>query len=242
MLNARTHTVTSGAVADHEVAPYGELVKRYGLPAAAQLMLAEVPPGARVLDVGCAIGYLAEQLTTRGCTVIGFERHRPSAAAAEAHCEQVIVGDIEAEADRVRIEGSFDVVLLGDVLEHLVDPWDTLRFVGSVLSKSGVVVASIPNVASWPVRLALLRGSFDYANVGLMDRTHLRWFTRASARELARTAGFEVERERFSPIEVPPGRLRRALPRVTDVAVKTILRIWPELMAQQFILRLRPCG
>jgi hypothetical protein len=74
-----------------------------------------------------------------------------------------------------------------------------------------------------------------------MDRTHLRWFTRASAHRLARSAGFEVERERYSPIEQPPGRLRRALPRATDVAVRVALRAWPGLMAQQFVLRLRPC-
>ena len=124
----------------------------------------------------------------------------------------------------------------------MVDPWEALRFTRTLLAKSGFVVVSIPNVAAWPVRLALLRGSFDYADVGLMDRTHLRWFTRASTHELARSSGFEIERERFSPMELTPGRLRRALPRATDLAVKTALRAWPELMAQQFVLRLRPCA
>jgi 2-polyprenyl-3-methyl-5-hydroxy-6-metoxy-1,4-benzoquinol methylase len=204
-------------------------------------MLEEVPAGSRVLDVGCATGYLSAQLTAAGCSVVGFERDPESADAAAPRCERVIVGDIESPQDRTAIEGSFDVVLLGDVLEHLVNPWDTLRFVRSLLSDSGFVVTSIPNVAAWPVRLALLRGSFEYTDVGLLDRTHLRFFTRASAHELVRSAGFAIERERFSPIEQAPGRARRALPRVTDVVVKTALRAWPGLMAQQFVMRLRPC-
>ena len=234
--------MSSPIASDAKVAPYGDWVERHGLGAAAQYMLEEVPAGARVLDVGCATGYLAARLRPRGCTVVGFERDPGSAAAAEAHCDHVIAGDIESHADRARIAGPFDVVLLGDVLEHLVDPWDTLRFTRTLLSDSGVVVTSIPNVASWPVRLSVVRGSFDYADVGPFDRTHLRFFTRATAHELVRIAGFEIERERFSPIELEPGLFRRRFPRATDVAVKSALRVWPELMAQQFVMRLRPCG
>jgi 2-polyprenyl-3-methyl-5-hydroxy-6-metoxy-1,4-benzoquinol methylase len=221
--------------------PYGRLVERHGLAAAARFMLEEVPPGARVLDVGCSTGYLAAPLTASGRTVVGFEQDPESAVAAGPHCERVIVGDIESPQDRAQIDGFFDVVLFGDVLEHLVDPWGTLRFARSLLADSGLVVMSIPNVAAWPGRFGLLRGSFEYTDVGLLDRTHLRFFTRASARELAHSAGFSIERERFSPIEQPPGRLRRTLPLATDLAVKAALRLWPELMAQQFVMRLRPC-
>jgi hypothetical protein len=95
-------------------------------------------------------------------------------------------------------------------------------------------------VAAWTVRLSLARGSWEYTETGLIDRTHLRFFTRRSAHELVRDAGFTIERERFAPIEQAPGVLRRRFPRATDVAVKSLLRAWPELMAQQFVLRLRP--
>ena len=223
-----------------DVGPYAVRVATHGLGASGQLMLREVPDGARVLDVGCASGYIAAPLSARGCAVTGFERNPHSAAAAEEHCEAVIVGDIESVDDRRRIPSGFDVVLLGDVLEHLVDPWDALRFVRGLLAPGGVVVASIPNVAAWTVRLALLRGTWDYADFGLLDRTHLRFFTRRTVHELVRDSGFAVERERFAPIEQEPGLMRRALPRATDVAIKSLLRVWPELMAQQFVLRLRP--
>lgn len=230
--------MTAGALSG--VSPYGEAVARRGLGTAARFMIDEVPDGARVLDVGCATGYIAARLAARGCSVTGFERDPRAAAVAEEHCDAVVVGDIEAEADRAALPRGFDVVLLGDVLEHLVDPWTTLRHVRDLLARGGVAVASIPNVAAWTVRLALLRGRFEYTEMGLLDRTHLRFFTRATAHQLVRGAGFTIERERFAPIEQPPGLARRVLPRATDVAVKSLLRVWPELMAQQFVLRLRP--
>lgn len=230
----------SPAAASRTEAPYGRRVAEAGLGAAARLMLDEVSDGARVLDVGCATGYLAEPLTRRGCTVLGFEMDPASAAAAARWCEHVIVGDVQDPGTRALIPGVFDVILLGDVLEHLVDPWETLGSMRTHLAAGGVVVASIPNVAAWTVRLALLSGRFRYEEMGIMDRTHLRFFTRATVHELVRDAGYAVERERHAPIEQAPGLLRRTLPRATDVAVKSLLRVWPELMAQQFVLRLRP--
>lgn len=224
------------------VSPYAALVEEHGLGASAQMIVEEVPAGARVLDIGCATGYVAELLRARGCSVVGFERDPACAAVAEAHCEQVIVGDFDDPGDRATIPSGFEAVVLGDVLEHLVDPWDALRFTRGLLAPGGIAIASIPNVAAWTVRLGLVRGAFDYADAGLLDRTHLRFFTRATAHELVRGAGFEIEKERFTPIEQPPGLLRRLAPRATDVAVKTALRAWPALMAQQFVLRLRPAG
>lgn len=229
--------------ATHEgVGPYGLLVEAHGLHASAQMMLEEVADGARVLDVGCATGYVAGPLTARGCAVTGFERNPYSAEVARSRCEAVIVGDIESAEDRERIGGDFDAILLGDVLEHLVDPWDALSFLRGRIAPGGVAVASIPNVAVWTVRLALLRGRWNYTEAGQLDRTHLRFFTRSTARALVRDCGFSVERERFTPVEQEPGRLRRAFPLATDVAVKSLLRVWPELLAAQFVLRLRPAS
>jgi 2-polyprenyl-3-methyl-5-hydroxy-6-metoxy-1,4-benzoquinol methylase len=231
----------SGAAPPAEaVGPYARAVAERGLGASHGLMLEQVPDGARVLDVGCATGYVAGRLARRGCSVVGFERNPAAAAAAEVVCDQVVVGDIESEADRERIPGGFDVILLGDVLEHLVEPRAALSAMHATLAPGGVVIASIPNIAAWPARLAVLRGSFEYSDAGIFDRTHLRFFTRASAHALATEAGFRIESERFTPVERPPGVLRRGFPRATDIAYKTLMRFWPELLAQQFVLRLRP--
>ena len=220
--------------------PYGDLVEARGLGGSHHRILAEVRDGSRVLDVGCATGYLAARLSARGCSVAGFERDPEAADEARRHCVEVFVGDIESREDRARLPRVFDFVILGDVLEHLVDPWDTLSFTKELLRPGGVVVVSVPNIAAWPVRLGLLAGSFEYQDFGLLDRTHLRFFTRASAHELVRRAGFEIEAERFVHLERPAGPIRRTLPLPTSLIDRALARLVPGLFAQQFVLRLSP--
>ena len=219
---------------------YAGRVASHGLGGSHQRILAAVPPGSRVLDLGCASGYLSAALTERGCTVVGFERDPASAALARTHCTDVIVGDLESDADRRALPGGFDVVVIGDVLEHLADPWGALRFVRGLLAPEGRVVLSLPNVAAWPVRLGLLRGSFDYGDFGILDRTHLRFFTRSSAHALARETGFVVAAEERVHLERAPGPVRRALPLATNLADRALVRVLPGLFAQQFVLTLRP--
>ena len=152
-----------------------------------------VGPDKRVLDVGCAAGNLAEVLGERGCRVTGIEADPEAARQAEGRCERVIVGNVErldlgAELD----EGSFDIILFGDVLEHLKDPLRTLKRLKPFLHPEGYVVASIPNIAHGSVRLALLQGRFQYRSLGLLDNTHLRFFTRESVEQLFKDAGFLI--------------------------------------------------
>jgi 2-polyprenyl-3-methyl-5-hydroxy-6-metoxy-1,4-benzoquinol methylase len=147
----------------------------------------------RVLDVGCATGNLAEVLAGRGCRVTGIEIDPEAARQAEKHCERVIVGDVEsldlgAELD----EADFDVIVFGDVLEHLKDPLQTLRRFKPFLQTEGYVIASIPNIAHGSVRLALMQGRFRYRSLGLLDDTHLRFFTRETVEQLFDDAGFLI--------------------------------------------------
>jgi 2-polyprenyl-3-methyl-5-hydroxy-6-metoxy-1,4-benzoquinol methylase len=147
----------------------------------------------RVLDVGCAAGGFAEVLTERGCRVTGIEVDPEAARKAERYCERVIVGDVEhpGTVDGIE-EGSFDVIVFGDVLEHLKDPLGTLKRLKAALQPEGYVVASLPNVAHGSVRLALLKGMFRYRPLGLLDETHLRFFTRESVEQLFEDAGFMI--------------------------------------------------
>ena len=190
-----------------------------------------MPDGVRVLDVGCATGYLAAELTRRGCRVTGVEADPAAAERARAHCEAVVVGDVEDAGCRGRLAalGPFDVVLLGDVLEHLRDPWSALAALSTLGAR---VVLSVPNVAHWTGRRAVARGRFAYAEHGLFDRTHLRFFTRASARDLAESAGLQVVAERFAPAPLPMQARIPALRALERVA----LRARPELFALQVIL------
>jgi len=144
----------------------------------------------RVLDVGCATGYVARALNERGCTVSGLEADPEAAQEARPHLDRLVVGDLE-HTDLVETFGehSFDVVVFGDVLEHLRDPLPTLRQSRSLLVDGGSVVASVPNIAHGSIRLSLLQGRFDYQPLGLLDTTHLRFFTRDSLEALMREAG-----------------------------------------------------
>jgi 2-polyprenyl-3-methyl-5-hydroxy-6-metoxy-1,4-benzoquinol methylase len=155
------------------------------------LLVELVGANKRVLDVGCDTGYLGEALNTLGNETIGFESNAAAAEAARTKLSRVEVGDLET-TDLVALFGrsSFDVVVFGDVLEHLRDPLPVLRQGRPLLAPGGSVVISTPNVAHGDVRLALLDGRFRYTKVGILDDTHTRFFTRDSLVDFLRDAGF----------------------------------------------------
>ena len=190
----------------------------------------------RILDVGCAAGNLAEVLSERGCRVTGIELDPEAARRAEGNCERVIVGDVEhldlgAELD----EGSFDVVLFGDVLEHLKDPLNTLKRLKTFLSAEGCVVTSIPNVAHGSVRLALMQGRFRYRSLGLLDATHLRFFTRESVEQLFKDAGFLITELRRTTRGIFDTEIEVDIELVPD-EVRRLVEGDPEASTYQFVL------
>ena len=138
-----------------------------------------------VLDIGCGKGFLAALLKRDGNRVVGVD----SIPEAPEHAvlEQYVRADLDADQERI-VRGlqarRFDRVLLLDVLEHLVHPEGLLAAARAALKDNGCLVVSLPNVANITVRLMLLLGRFDYADRGIMDRTHLRFFTRKTARQL----------------------------------------------------------
>jgi methionine biosynthesis protein MetW len=152
-----------------------------------------VPPGARrVLDLGCASGALGAALKARGAHVVGVERDPEYAAHARARLDQVIEADLET-LDPEPL-GRFDVLIAGDVLEHLADPWSVLRRFAEIVEPGGTVVVSLPNVRHWESVFAIaVQGRFPRRNEGVFDRTHLRWFTLHDAWSLVDQAGLTVE-------------------------------------------------
>ena len=195
-------------------------------------LLAAVGEGRHVLDVGCSSGYLAEPLAARENTIVGIELDPEEARAAEAFCERVLVGDIETMELPLEPE-SFDVVLCGDVVEHLRDPGRALRRLRPLLRPDGRLVVSTPNVANWAIRLSLLGGRWRYTDRGILDRSHTHLFTRATLTEMLEEAGYRVERIDFS---VPvPGDSDRI-----DAVAAAVGRLRPSLFAYQFVALARP--
>ncbi len=159
-------------------------------------ILAFVGNNKQVVDFGCATGYLAKLLAEQGCTTVGVEINPDAAKAAEQFCQRVIVADLDYDKVEVILgEQKFDVAIFGDVLEHLRDPWQVLKSVKDILNPDGCVIASIPNVAHGSVRLALLEGRFEYTELGLLDNTHLRFFTHDSLYHLFESSGYCIESE-----------------------------------------------
>lgn len=146
----------------------------------------------KVLEVGPASGYITAALRERGCRVTCVEKDPEAAEKAAQFAERMIVADIE-EMDfwQAFCEDRFDVVMFGDVLEHLLDPAAVLRRAREYLAAGGYVLASVPNVAHGSVRLSLMRGDFSYTDIGLLDRTHVKFFTRGTLRQLFLDAGLE---------------------------------------------------
>ena len=181
----------------------------------------------RVLDVGCSSGYHAAPLAARRNPVVGVELDAAAARDAQAFCEQVLLGDVET-MDLPLEPGSFDVVLLGDVIEHLRDPVDTLRRLRRFLRPGGRLVLSTPNVANWAIRLSLLAGRWRYTERGILDRTHTHLFTRTTLREAIEGAGYVVDRIDFSaPV---PGDSD-----LLDGAARAVAALRPTLFAYQWV-------
>lgn len=174
-----------------------------------------VPRDARrVLDVGCLAGAFGAALKSErpATTVWGIELRPDAAELAAGRLDHVIVGRFP---DDVPSGERFDCVVFNDVLEHLEDPWSALRATHAFLAPGGCVVASIPNVRHYSVVASLvLRGDWRYADAGILDRSHLRFFTSDSATRLFEECGYGGVR--CAPINITPPRDR--LPRLLHLA------------------------
>jgi len=168
-----------------------------------------------VLDVGCGRGLNGEIAHEKGAHAVGIEQWKPSADAARARLDEVIEADIEHD-DSTNALGNrrFDLIIFGDVLEHTRDPLGVMERFLPFLEDGGHVIVSLPNVAAWTVRLGLLAGNFEYAQSGILDETHLRFFTRQTATRLVERAGLELLWVGLNPLIV-----RSALRAVRKVAL-----------------------
>jgi SAM-dependent methyltransferase len=197
-----------------------------------------VPDGARVLEFGCATGYMSEVLKSRkGCKVTGIEISPEAGELAKKHCDRVIIGDAE-ELDYEGLLGKerFDAILFVDVLEHLKEPSSVLKRIRPFLSRRGAVLASIPNIAHGSVRLALLAGEFRYRKLGLLDDTHLRFFTREGVQDLFEGAGFVISNWLVHRVDIDRTEVRFPEPPMSES-----LREWlskdPDTSVYQFVVR-----
>lgn len=156
-------------------------------------LVPHIPPQARrLLDVGCAAGEFGKTLKSiRDIEVIGVELDPQAAEMARRHLDQVITGNIETLTLPFP-DGYFDCITCADVLEHLVDPWNTLLKLKRLLAPEGTFVISLPNVSFFEILFACVQGFWTYTDHGILDRTHLRFFTPLEAQRMMENAELEV--------------------------------------------------
>ena len=199
-------------------------------------------PPSRVLDVGCSDGRFAALARELGHIVTGVDlvKHEGIVDCVDHFVEADLNAGLPDEVGR-----DFDVVVAGDVLEHVIDPHALLTDLTERLRPGGQVLVSVPNFAHWYPRARVLAGRFDYDQRGLLDRTHLRFFTRRSFERLVadcklsiverRTVGspFDVV-QRSLPADSPASRLGSKVAAADRAAV----RLWPTMFGYQFLYRL----
>lgn len=197
-----------------------------------------IPWGARVLELGPARGYFTRQMaTTRNCTVDAVELDEHMAEQARPFCRKLIVGDLSILklAEHFPV-GGYQVIVLADVIEHLVNPQHLLAQLKPLLAPGGQMLLSVPNVAYAGLIAALLAGQFEYRDEGLLDRTHLRFFTRDSLGQLLSDAGlFPLEwLPVFRPLNESEFKVR--LENLTT-AMREALLSSPHALCYQWLVR-----
>ena len=228
------------------------------------------PRGLRVLDVGCGSGVHGAELNRiLGHRVVGVDLSASSVAKASVRLAEAYVADVtRPELYPFYNQQRFDLIVFSDILEHLYDPHDVLTRHFALLAPGGLILISLPNVAIWNVRLALLTGRFEYTDTGTLDRTHIRFFTRRSFARLSASANLSTRERRITP-----GILRPFVPWIKKIYAsqgasevsgdsasimesapyrfymkwfyrmeRAICSAWPGMLAFQFVILAVPTG
>ena len=200
-----------------------ELIRRY------------TPRGGTLLDLGAAGGELGSAVRAHFDTTIGFEYDADRIGQLRSRFDQVVIADLETVRT---LPPGMNAVVLADVIEHLRNSTTLLNMVKRSLASDGVLFLSVPNIANVTVRLGLLFGVFEYRDRGILDFTHLRFFTMRTIKREIEKAGFRIIAIRGSsvPIRLIIGWMPDPLLRLGERVLTWITRIWRGLFAYQIIL------
>lgn len=192
-----------------------------------------------VLEFGCSTGYMSKILKQNGCRVTGVEMNKHAAKIAQKHCEKVIIGDIESiNYDKMFGKSLFNAIVFADVLEHLKDQRSIFVTVKKFLKNHGKLIVSIPNIAHASIRLELLTGDFEYEKRGILDESHLRFFTKKSIIRLLDSCGYFIETVEIVSKGLSDDTIQRFLTKLGIEGDKNIIKIFnqPEALAFQYVI------
>ncbi|HKY67343.1 MAG TPA: bifunctional glycosyltransferase/class I SAM-dependent methyltransferase [Acidimicrobiales bacterium] len=190
----------------------------------------------RILDVGCGPAWVADELRRRGHSVVGVDG--VAYDGVRDRVDEFHQADLE-DGLPAEIGGEFDLVIAGDIIEHVRWPDRLMDELATRLANDGEMLASVPNFAHWYPRARVSLGLFDYDQRGILDRTHLRHFTRRSFRRLVKESSLELVELRYSGLPLGAVGLSGLGPRIVQGLDRRLVRTWPTMFAYQLIGRLR---
>ncbi len=224
-----------------------------------RIQLAMVPAKSHVLEIGCATGYMTEYLARdKQCRVLGIEPVQEQAELARQRGLEVITGLIDAPdilgllLAYTQKHGLFDAIFMSQVIEHIADPATTLRALKGLLNPGGHLIISTCSIVHWKCRLQILLGRWEYEDYGIFDRTHLRFFTIKSFRQLLEESGYTVVDfgytfEDICPFKIlfdtrilAPSDLLRLIPFIGMRLRRAYTDLFKNFLATQFVYKAQP--
>lgn len=241
--NTQQHPSTPGTAANPPVAarqgwPYIDKDDPWSSHSRIRTWLAELPAGTTILDVGAATGTLGRMCAGRGLIVHGIEPNAAWAEQARPAYDALVCGMLDDAPDQFL--AGHDVVVCADVIEHMAQPEAALRRLLALQPAGCRCIISVPNVANIWVRLNLLAGRFEYTDRGILDRTHLRFFTQRSFGAFLAAVGLRPTRFEVTPIPlnlVHPLFQRTRWGRALHAGLDRLTHAWPALLGYQFIVQ-----
>jgi SAM-dependent methyltransferase len=225
----------------NELFPAGDVATKAYDNSGNHALLELIPRSAsRILDIGCGRGSNARALKARNAVVDGVTLSEGEAVAAREFCQRVIVHDLEQGLPD-SLQPPYDVIVCSHVLEHLRWPDRLLKDVHRIAAADhALLIVALPSLLFYKNRAALAAGYFEYAESGIMDASHFRWFTFATSRKLVESAGFSIEVCKGEGSFPLPG-MRKVLPTsITRLIDAAATRLVPGLFSHQFLLAARP--
>ena len=205
-----------------------------------ELLRRFTPRGGTLLDLGASAGHLGAAVRDHFDRTVGFEYEVACIGSLKKIFDEAAIADLETIR---RLPSGIDAIVLGDVLEHLRDPVALLKLVHDSLGEKGRAFVSVPNIANITVRLGLLLGIFEYRDRGILDNTHLRFYTMRTIRRQIEQAGFRILAVRGSsvPIRLIIGKWTpEPLLRLGEWILTLVTRLWKSLFAYQIIIVAAP--
>lgn len=201
-----------------------------------QLVSSFVLENAKVLDVGCYDGVLGYHLITqKNCIVDGIELDRKAAKEASKYYRNVVVANLNIDDVISDLDGDYDYIIFADVLEHLLEPLVQLSNLKQLLSENGQVIISVPNIGYQGVLASLSQGDFPYSETGILDKTHLRFFTRKTLKDLIATSGLYLREIKSVILPVVDSEFSNYLSKDKFEEQKSYLSRFPDLDVYQFV-------